>query len=640
MSAKNMRLVAGIVAAAGLSASAFAGLPFKLIAAGGQDAPVPGGVAGDPVWVLTGSGLENPTIADNGMVTFGGVMGGSTITTANDRGVWQRNSGGTTSLLIHEGDLVPTLGAVTYNSVAISNARTNQNGMVAIGASLVGSGVVITGTAASNPARNDNVLMAGTLAGGMQVVAQRGTPAPGTAGSLFDGAFNSGYTFQFSGLDNSGRVMFKSTLANPFAGGGDVVGTTNNEAIWSGPVGGLSIISRKGDTPGAPGDLATVASYQFTLQMNGSGQVAYDTRFTVGTGTPPVTLHNDHCMWVHTPGSGSVLAFREGDAVPGTGGALLDTTGTNGWSPSIGFMGFNNAGQMMTDGEFLPGTGSPVVDTTNDRSILRWSSGPGLEIVVRDGMAATGTDGTISTILSSKYLNNSGQVAFQAILAGGTVATTDDFALFVGTPGSMQLAVREGQAMPGIADAFMGTNGVQSSTYYFNNQGTIVFSVQMTGAGVTTANDTVLCAWNAGTGLKILAREGDQVEVIPAVFPNPPVIKSIGSSFAAIASTNGDGRMSSFRDDGKLAMRVFMSDGSTAIMQWHIPVCVADVDDGSGTGISDGGVTIDDLIYYLALFEAGNTAADVDDGSGTGTLDGGVTIDDLIYYLTRFEAGC
>ncbi len=68
--------------------------------------------------------------------------------------------------------------------------------------------------------------------------------------------------------------------------------------------------------------------------------------------------------------------------------------------------------------------------------------------------------------------------------------------------------------------------------------------------------------------------------------------------------------------------------------------CTADVDDGSGTGTPDGGVTIDDLIYYLGRFEAGDVAADVDDGSGTGTPDGGVTIDDLIYYLTRFEAGC
>jgi hypothetical protein len=68
--------------------------------------------------------------------------------------------------------------------------------------------------------------------------------------------------------------------------------------------------------------------------------------------------------------------------------------------------------------------------------------------------------------------------------------------------------------------------------------------------------------------------------------------------------------------------------------------CVADFDDGSGTGTPDGGVTIDDLLYYLSLFEEGVLCADVDDGSGTGTPDEGVTIDDLLYYLVRFEEGC
>ncbi len=68
--------------------------------------------------------------------------------------------------------------------------------------------------------------------------------------------------------------------------------------------------------------------------------------------------------------------------------------------------------------------------------------------------------------------------------------------------------------------------------------------------------------------------------------------------------------------------------------------CDADFDDGTGTGTPDGGVTIDDLLYYLAIFESGVLAADVDDGSGTGTPDGGVTIDDLLYFLVRFEAGC
>ncbi len=68
--------------------------------------------------------------------------------------------------------------------------------------------------------------------------------------------------------------------------------------------------------------------------------------------------------------------------------------------------------------------------------------------------------------------------------------------------------------------------------------------------------------------------------------------------------------------------------------------CIADVDDGTGTGTPDGGVDIADLLYYLSLFEAGNLDADVDDGTGTGTPDNGVDISDLLYFLVRFGAGC
>lgn len=68
--------------------------------------------------------------------------------------------------------------------------------------------------------------------------------------------------------------------------------------------------------------------------------------------------------------------------------------------------------------------------------------------------------------------------------------------------------------------------------------------------------------------------------------------------------------------------------------------CPADFDDGSGRGLPDGGVTIEDLLYYVELFESGNVRADVDDGSGTGTPDGGVTIDDLLFLLLHFDLGC
>jgi len=70
------------------------------------------------------------------------------------------------------------------------------------------------------------------------------------------------------------------------------------------------------------------------------------------------------------------------------------------------------------------------------------------------------------------------------------------------------------------------------------------------------------------------------------------------------------------------------------------PGCVADVDDGNGSGVPDGGVGIEDLLYYLVLYNAGTSGADVDDGTGTGTPDGGVGIEDLLYYLVRYNSGC
>lgn len=92
-----------------------------------------------------------------------------------------------------------------------------------------------------------------------------------------------------------------------------------------------------------------------------------------------------------------------------------------------------------------------------------------------------------------------------------------------------------------------------------------------------------------------------------------------------------------FRQTGLNAGAAFADDAKLVRVQ---ACCIADTDNGTGSGTPDGGVTIDDLLYYLSIFEGGSAAADVDDGTGTGIHDGGVTIDDLLYYLVRFEAGC
>lgn len=70
------------------------------------------------------------------------------------------------------------------------------------------------------------------------------------------------------------------------------------------------------------------------------------------------------------------------------------------------------------------------------------------------------------------------------------------------------------------------------------------------------------------------------------------------------------------------------------------PTCIADVDNGLYEGCPDGGVTVDDLLYYLLIFSEGDIGADLDDGNETGVPDGGVTIEDLLFFLEHFEQGC
>lgn len=71
--------------------------------------------------------------------------------------------------------------------------------------------------------------------------------------------------------------------------------------------------------------------------------------------------------------------------------------------------------------------------------------------------------------------------------------------------------------------------------------------------------------------------------------------------------------------------------------------CPVDLDsdgDFSNGGTPDGGVDINDLLYFLTGFESGSAAVDLDNGSGDGVPDGGVDINDLLFFLVHFELGC
>src|SRR6185295_8007980 len=108
-----------------------------------------------------------------------------------------------------------------------------------------------------------------------------------------------------------------------------------------------------------------------------------------------------------------------------------------------------------------------------------------------------------------------------------------------------------------------------------------------------------------------------------------------GATGATLTISNAAGR-----DSGPYDCVITNSCGSLTSSEAHLAVCVADVDDGTGTGACDGGVGVEDLLYYLFVYNAGGTRADVDNGSATGTPDGGVGIEDLLYYLVRYSHGC
>lgn len=71
-----------------------------------------------------------------------------------------------------------------------------------------------------------------------------------------------------------------------------------------------------------------------------------------------------------------------------------------------------------------------------------------------------------------------------------------------------------------------------------------------------------------------------------------------------------------------------------------VPTCVADFDNGSGNGLPDDAVTIDDLLFFLSQFELGNPIADIESTFNDGIPDQAITIDDLLAFLIHFEAGC
>jgi hypothetical protein len=164
---------------------------------------------------------------------------------------------------------------------------------------------------------------------------------------------------------------------------------------------------------------------------------------------------------------------------------------------------------------------------------------------------------------------------------------------------------------------FPGAGYLQAVTpVSINNAGTVVGTLQ-----TSTATEHVF-VYSAANGLRDLWNNHTLIAGMPA-----------GYQLHYAAKVNNQGWIAGWGYTATFHQTSF-------VLKPIANACPADLDNGSGTGTPDGGVDINDLLYFLLVFEAGTTAADLDNGSGTGTPDGGVDINDLLYFLVRFEAGC
>jgi hypothetical protein len=299
----------------------------------------------------------------------------------------------------------------------------------------------------------------------LRVIALTGQEAPGTGGLLFSGPGSFPELdiypgFSSPSLNDAGEVAFSANLS-----GAGVTAQTNTGVFTSG-----ALVAREGDVaPGTGGSVFSAWPFSVLPMLNNAGEVAFRSNFAGAGGDGQAIFRSD------------TLVARTGDAVPGSGGAVL--TGFL-FSPQL-----NDAGEVAFS---APLTGAGVTDE-NDFAIFADGA-----IVVREGDAAPGVGGAVlDTLFSALALNDAGEVAFRARLSGAGVTDETDTGIFT----SGALVARAGDAAPGAGGAVFSDFGFESK---LNDAGEVAFRGFLTGAGVTDENDAGIFASGA-----LVARTGD-----------------------------------------------------------------------------------------------------------------------------------
>ena len=511
--------------------------------------PVPGTTDGT---VIRGF-LDPPTLNNAGQTAFTAALTDG-ISGSFVRSVFSEGSG-KLQLVARAGTQAPGAPVESDFSSFTSFPILNDGGSVAFGAHV------------RTPLRNSSLSgiwneESGIL--GAEIL--RGTSAPGTVNDF--GVLINGIVL----LNSAGDIASKFTLE------GNGVNSSNDIGIWATNSGTLGLVARDGDQ--VPGEAAGVLFDGIGEPvLNDAGQLA----FTIGLVGPSVDDSNNFAILFGTPGSVEIKV-RRGDVAPGTASSTLFTGFGKPKINALGDIAFN---AFLAGGE---------VDANGKWSI--WSESNGVfELLAQAGSPAPGVSDNVDFLSFGFFpeINDAGQVAFEARLTGSDVNILNEKSIWLKTVGVPELVIRGGSQAPGTpAGAEFGSFG----PLVLNSRGQLAFTANLfiprqfgrdgpffgnPEGGVNSSNSSGLWATDTSGALRLIAREGDVLQIGPNDFRTVASLNFTGST------GNGDGLASGFNDRGQIAFAAGFSDGSSGIF-------VSD-----SVSVLLGDVNQDELVNFLDI---------------------------------------
>jgi len=461
--------------------------------------------------------FEPPLLNNSGQTAF---RAGFASPTFSSLGIFSEGSGGI-NLVAQIGGMSPIGTGVNYESFGIP--LLNNLGQIAFGASLDGSEV----TSANNQA-----IFSESEGDGLASVVRTGDASP-IEGEIFT-RFSREFVF-----NDLGQTAFS----------GSVTGNASNNTIGAifseGGGNGLRVVAQ--ELTFAPGNSGLFGLFRNPV-LNNVGETAFRASVFVGGG-----IDGSNNTRVYSEGKGNGLALVASGGAESPAGAGIDFT-------TVGFPVLNDHGVTVFRSS-LTGTGAN--GTTNTGLFKKMTDASLAALAIEADVSPIG-DEIYFFSFAVPVLNSSGQIAFRANLFGPAVTSSNSSAVFrEGMDGTLEVVARNGDHAPGTPTTekfkFASFDTFINDSLVLNSAGQTAFQAQLAGASIDFGSDMGIWAEDRTGKLRLIAREGDQLEVAKGDFRTIRRLRFFGNT------GNEDGRRSGFNDLGQLAFVASFTDGTDGI---------------------------------------------------------------------------